>query len=564
MSNNNIDNINSIISLSNPINVTTISVNNGTSDYNWETSIGATGNKNQIGPGLINMSDYTNFCSIIASAQYGISVINTPDPNNTPVSLGTGIVKEGLQMSNDFDPNGNVINRLLLSPSTNVMLLTETINNNNPTFKITDTTKYVSISSTLLEFSNGINIQDLSGSSITSAGGDITLQTGGVGVLSLNSGDNTQITCGENFFVSTNPTTGTIQFISPTPTYFNTATANTGDGSIYVDTLFSASGSMLNINAESNLNLTSVNNGVNITAPNGGISLDSNQTDINGAIVNLTATSFSVNISGPDIQLNSTNNINLTSNSANIVLDANVDIDLLSNSGNIALTSAGTNNITSVGNLTLSAPDIFTNCQGLQFDAGTYINIVCNTGDITIQSNALGTINTNAPNSNSYGNALPICLNQFEQGTWSYTLGGQVFQNVFSTNIALPTQFFAENITYTSTRWQINFDMNCWNFVNAGDKGFAIYLLFLDGNGNPYDPFLYNQQTPFCKWDNPPTFVGANSQFKSINWCDYVDFGGLVGSNNSNITLEMYIAGDNVFNNVDFKFKLGFTRIQRI
>ena len=135
---------------------------------------------------------------------------------------------------------------------------------------------------------------------------------------------------------------------------------------------------MLNINAESNLNLTSVNNGVNITAPNGGISLDSNQTDINGAIVNLTATSFSVNISGPDIQLNSTNNINLTSNSANIVLDANVDIDLLSNSGNIALTSAGTNNITSVGNLTLSAPDIFTNCQGLQFDAGTYINIVCN------------------------------------------------------------------------------------------------------------------------------------------------------------------------------------------
>ena len=587
-----IDNKNSIISLSNPINVTTISVNNGTSDYNWETSIGATGNKNQIGPGLINMSDYTNFCSIIASAQYGISVINTPDPNNTPVSLGTGIVKEGLQMSNDFDPNGNVINRLLLSPSTNVMLLTETKNNNNPTFKITDTTKYVSISSTLLEFSNGINIQDLSCSSITSAGGDITLQTGGVGVLSLNSGDNTQITCGENFFVSTNPTTGTIQFTSPTPTYFNTATANTGDGSIYVDTLFSASGSMLNINAESNLNLTSVNNGVNITAPNGGITLDSNQTDINGAIVNLTATSSSVNISGPDIQLNSTNNINLTSNSANIVLDANVDINLLSNSGNIALTSAGTNNITSVGDLTLSAPDIFTNCQGLQFDAGTYINIVCNTGDITldssnainmtaqnssmslnastditIQSNALGTINTNAPNSNSYGNALPICLNHFESGTWSYTLGNQVFQDVFSAspiNINLPPQFFAENTTYTSTRWQINFDMNCWNFVNAGDKGFAIYLSFLDSNGNPYDPFLYNQQTPYCKWDNPPGFNGTNSQFKSINWCDYVDFAGLVGSNNSNITLEMYIAGDNVFNNVDFKFKLGFTRIQRV
>ena len=191
--------------------------------------------------------------------------------------------------------------------------------------------------------------------------------------------------------------------------------------------------------------------------------------------------------------------------------------------------------------------------------------IIVNDSSFTIDlTSTNGTINTNAPNSNSYGNALPICLNQFENGTWSYTLGGQVFQNVFSTNIALPTQFFAENTSYASTRWQINFDMNCWNFANAGDKGFAIYLLFLDGNGNPYDPFLYNQQTPYCKWDNPPTFVGANSQFKSINWCDYVDFGGLVGSFNSNITLEMYIAGDNVFNNVDFKFKLGFTRIQRV
>ena len=244
------------------------------------------------------------------------------------------------------------------------------------------------------------------------------------------------------------------------------------------------------------------------------------------------------------------NQNNITS-VASIIQDGN---DLNINNGatatDIIITAGSVLNLTGADSINMTAQN-----SSMSLTAST---------DITLQSASLGTINTNAPNSNSYGNALPICLNVFEQGTWSYTLGGQAFQNVFSTTIPLPTQFFAENTTYTSTRWQINFDMNCWNFANAGDKGFAIYLLFLDSGGNTYDTFLYNQQTPFCKWDNPPTFVGANSQFKSINWCDYVDFNGLIGSNDSNITLEMYIAGDNVFNNVDFKIKLGFTRIQRV
>lgn len=376
-----------------------------------------------------------------------------------------------------------------------------------------------------------------------------------------------------------------------------------------VNTLSSASGSILSINAESNLNLTSVNNGINITAPNGSISLDSIQTDIIGGTVNLTATSTSANVSGPIIDLVSINDINLTSNNANIGLNANVDINLLTSSGNINfqsvqkgiifnagdgvggnndislttingvssggiignidLNSAGYINLTTIGsdNITLTSNNQInmTATQSTmsllsQFD----LNLESQISPITLLSTDI--ININAPNSNSYGYALPICLNQFEQGTWSYTLGGQMFQNVFSTNIALPTQFFAENPPsgYTSTRWQINFDMNCWNFANADDKGFAIYVSFIDSNSNVYEPFLYNNQTPFCKWDNAPTFTGTFSQFKSINWCDYVDLNGLVGSNDSNIKLQMYIAADNIFNNVEFKLKLGFTRIQRI
>ena len=165
---------------------------------------------------------------------------------------------------------------MLLSPEINVMVLTEVILNNNPTFKIMDSSNYSTISSTLLEFSNGINIQDLNGSSITSAGGDITLQTGGAGVLSLNSGDNIQLSCGENFFVSTNTTTGIIQFNSPTPTYFNLTTPNTADGVISVaeinrnngDITINSQNDNLFLNAGDSINLTATTGNIKITPTN--------------------------------------------------------------------------------------------------------------------------------------------------------------------------------------------------------------------------------------------------------------------------------------------------------
>ena len=264
-------------------------------------------------------------------------------------------------------------------------------------------------------------------------------------------------------------------------------------------------------------------------------------------------------------------------------LNVNCNFDMNTNN----ITNVNTISATAVSDITISADGLIINNAGDTIQLNASSDIILNSAnsinldaqnssmslnassDITIQSNALGTINTNAPNINSFGYSLPICLNQFEQGTWSYTIGGQVFEDVFSSNpiiIALPTQFFADTPQsgYTSTRWQINFDMNCWNFANAGDKGFAIYLSFLDTNNNLYEPFLYNNLTPYCKWDNPPTFNGAYNQFKSINFCDYIDFGGLAGSFDSNVRLQMNIAGDNVFNNVEFKFKLGFTRIQRV
>ena len=185
-------------------------------------------------------------------------------------------------------------------------------------------------------------------------------------------------------------------------------------------------------------------------------------------------------------------------------------------------------------------------------------------GNITVI--AQSTIDLNSFNLNANRFALPICFNKVETGSWSYTIGGQVFQDVFSADpitIDLPNEFFGDSPStgYTSTNWQINFDMNCWNFAEAGDKGFAIYLSFLDSTLTTIESVLYNKSTPYCKWDNPPSFSGENSRFKSINFCDYIDFAQLVGSNDSRIRLQMNIAGDVTFTDVRYKFKLGFTRI---
>jgi len=51
---------------------------------------------------------------------------------------------------------------------------------------------------------------------------DLTLQTGGTGVLSINAGDNIQTTCGENYFIQTNGTTGII--------FLNTGDLSNGGG----------------------------------------------------------------------------------------------------------------------------------------------------------------------------------------------------------------------------------------------------------------------------------------------------------------------------------------------
>lgn len=261
-----------------------------------------------------------------------------------------------------------------------------------------------------------------------------------------------------------------------------------------------------------------------------------------------------------------TSDINMNSNNitnANEITSDN-DIIMSSNTANITLNALNS--------------QIVSNSSSFVVNSGDYITLTANNDymtlqaddDITIQSAGLGNINLNAPNINSYNWAMPICLNAFFEGGLFYTLNSQAIENVLVSNplptITLPPQFFSDTpqTGYISTRWQINFDMNIYHGSNLDDKGFAIYLLFVDGLGNTYTPFLYNSNTPFCRYALGAGYGGGGAPpYMSINWCDYVDFNQMVGTGNSDITVQMWVAGDDPISG-DFRMKLGFTRINRL
>ena len=213
-------------------------------------------------------------------------------------------------------------------------------------------------------------------------------------------------------------------------------------------------------------------------------------------------------------------------------------------------------------------PPIFT------MSSNTPLSITSNNDSITITaddnisltSSGDGNINLDAPNINSYGWALPICLNVFEIGAYNYGAGSQILQDVYQVAFNLPNQFFSNvpQSGYTATRWQINFDMNQFNMSSNSDKGFAICFELWDSNSNVYSPFLYDQLQPFCRWNNGATWTnGTYNNFSSVNWCDYIDLGGMAGTFDGNLTLHLFVAGDNPFT-ADFKLKFGLTRINRI
>ena len=198
----------------------------------------------------------------------------------------------------------------------------------------------------------------------------------------------------------------------------------------------------------------------------------------------------------------------------------------------------------------------------------TNLALTASTGDITTNVNGVGNILLDAPNINSFNYAMPICFTREQADTFTYTLGGQTFQNVYFTSVNIPYQFFTETPTsgYTSTFWKIDFALNCYNNSNVGDKALAMYIQFEDQATNPYSPITYNQTIPYAVWQNPSTFTNASQPpFQNFNWTDIIDFTGLAntGSGNVPLIMNLFVAGDTAFT-CNFQMVMTLTRTNLI
>jgi len=236
------------------------------------------------------------------------SIVLGGNLNTTPIYVSistaglTTTLATGLDVNCDFNMNQNDI--------TNVSSIIQEGNDLNINTGVSALDINISAGSVLnltgddnvnLTSTNGKTYINLSGASSGdgelvcsnfSSGGDITLSALSGGVIGLNSGDNVQITAGENFFVNTNATTGIINL--------------TGDS--------------MNINSTNglNMNLKNIVNSTGLTTSGGNIDIISQTDDIN--IQSVTGMSISVNNGA----------LNLTSSGASINLTTDVDINFTS------------------------------------------------------------------------------------------------------------------------------------------------------------------------------------------------------------------------------------------
>lgn len=191
--------------------------------------------------------------------------------------------------------------------------------------------------------------------------------------------------------------------------------------------------------------------------------------------------------------------------------------------------------------------------------------------NISLTSVNLGNINLNAPNINSYNYAMPICFTRERVDTFTYNLGGgspQTFENVYTTNFALPYEFVSDSPLsgYTSSIWKIDVALNCYNSTTLGDKGLAFYIAFEDQGSNVYLPLAYNDLTPYATWQNSSTYNNATwNNFQNFNWTDLIDLSALSGTGSGSVPFNMrlWCAGDNNFS-TNFSWVVTLTRTNQI
>lgn len=197
---------------------------------------------------------------------------------------------------------------------------------------------------------------------------------------------------------------------------------------------------------------------------------------------------------------------------------------------------------------------------GSNITSNTDITLTSTSGVITLNAGS-NVIKLTAENVNSFNFAMPICFTRQLTDTFSYTLGLQQLENVYTTSFTLPFVFTGGSL-YTSTNWKIDFALNTWNNTVVNDKGLACYFALRDTSLNFYLPMTYNTVTPYVSWIQPSLYNdGTNNSFQNFNWSDSVDLAGLIGQGSSATPLDLLLvfAADSAFT-CNFNINVSLTR----
>ncbi|NBU05618.1 MAG: hypothetical protein EBT39_04640 [Sphingobacteriia bacterium] len=202
---------------------------------------------------------------------------------------------------------------------------------------------------------------------------------------------------------------------------------------------------------------------------------------------------------------------------------------------------------------TVSVPSVISNTGGydLTVQSSNQLILTAGTGalginagtNVSLNPDPNGTISLDGVNVNSFGYAMPICFTRQRTDTFTYTFGGQNFENVYQTSCQIPQQFISNTPIsgYTSTFWKIEFALNCSQFSNPTDKGMGIYIDFIDAASNVYTPITYNATTPYSADQKIFGYNAGVGNYFPFNYTDYVDFAGLFNTATANFPLDVRI-----------------------
>jgi hypothetical protein len=212
----------------------------------------------------------------------------------------------------------------------------------------------------------------------------------------------------------------------------------------------------------------------------------------------------------------------------------------------------GVNQLSIEGN---GAPGVVVNTGAGNFLAGDINNtsnktqIIVNDTHREIDLNATDILS----NAGSGTYIMPIQFTNKFSSSYDYNSAGS-WQMVRDNTMNLPNELLT--VTGGYNVWKMDFALNCYNMTTQSDKAYGMYVVFLDSASNPFQTWLFNNNTPYTTYKNSSSYGNTSSQIENFVYTDYVDFSGASGSP---ITIQLWRYGDNTCQ-TDFNWLLTLSK----